>query len=44
MNKEEFLKRLEELLSDIQRKRERMHLRFTEVILRMPELEMRHQF
>ena len=41
MNKEEFLKRLEQLLSDIS---ERMHLPCTEVILRMPELEMRHQF
>lgn len=43
MNKEEFLKRLEQLLSDISEERERMHLPFTEVILRMPELEMRHR-
>lgn len=43
MNKEEFLKRLDSCFRIFQRKRERMHLPFTEVILRMPELEMRHR-
>lgn len=43
MNKEEFLKRLEQLLSDISEEERADDLPFTEVILRMPELEMRHR-
>ena len=43
MNKEEFLKRLEQLLSDISEEERADALAFYRSFLRMPELEMRHR-